>query len=399
MRKKTYYWLILVFIAIGLVVIIDLSIGVFYEKLAPDFGKQNLTMALNEHKGDSLRLAVQPHPYLTYVNTPFYNKNGFRQHNNMGYRNIENTRLSKPSHCFRILVMGGSTTYGDGVDNPGDTWPHILQKMLNDNLGLMNDDLYVEVINAGMPWATSAELLNHYLYKNRNLHADLVVLHTGGNDIQPRAFDNYKPDYSHWRSIQGGGKNGLKPGEAWLVSRSNIVKLLYALWYNNLDYAVSRPYIHTKEYTRLSADEIRENLNKNTNASFTRNVSLLLRNIQNDGAVPVYFQFYASEASVDKNVHGTKRKKWVREQHMVLRKAFYENRDSAFNICSENNIMFLEMSPDNVPEHCMVDICHMNHVGHKIKARFVAEKLMPLLKKHIRNVKCQSDATEVNYTE
>ncbi len=378
-KKKKYFAIILVLIIVALILLIDVFSGFLYQNIAPEFGKKNLELALNEYNGDSCQLSVQPHPYLTYINTPLYCKNGYRQHNSMGYRNAENTTFSKDSACFRVLVMGGSTTYGDGVDNPGKAWPHILQKILNDSIGLINDDCTVEVINAGMPWATSAELLNHYIQKNRYLDANVVILHTGGNDIQPRAFDDYKSDYTHWRSIQCGGKNGLKPGEGWLVKHSNICKLLYSLWYNNMDYAASRPYIHTKEYNKLTTDEIHENVNNSTNESFCNHLRLLLRNIQNDGSVPVYFQFYAAENTLKENRHIQKKQKKTQEQNQVLGIAAYENRDSAFSICRNNGVVFLEMPPGFVPAEHMVDVCHMNQQGQRKKAEFVAKEIMPLL--------------------
>ncbi len=111
----------------------DLLVGIMYEKVAPEFGRKNLAMALNDAKGELL-LPQSPHPYLTYENTPNYYRNGIRQHNNLGFRQKSDINQSKDSLTLRILVLGGSTTYGQGVDDPEDAWPSIMQELLNATL-------------------------------------------------------------------------------------------------------------------------------------------------------------------------------------------------------------------------------------------------------------------------
>ena len=67
------------------------------------------------------------HPYLTYVNKPDTKKQA-RQHNNLGYRNTEDFNFKDSINYYKILCLGGSTTYGQGVSIPKDTWPEIYKK-------------------------------------------------------------------------------------------------------------------------------------------------------------------------------------------------------------------------------------------------------------------------------
>ena len=60
-------------------------------------------------------------PYLGYIPYPQYKSHGVEQHNCDGYRGsrIPLSRNKK----LRVLCLGGSTTYGLGVDSPSQTFP------------------------------------------------------------------------------------------------------------------------------------------------------------------------------------------------------------------------------------------------------------------------------------
>ena len=69
--------------------------------------------------------------------------------NNHGFRGSDIT-LEKPENTYRIFMVGGSTTYGDGIGNAG-TMPFFLQKKFSS----LDLDFDVQVINAGIPRAFS----------------------------------------------------------------------------------------------------------------------------------------------------------------------------------------------------------------------------------------------------
>ncbi len=97
---------------------------------------------------------------------------------------------------IRILCVGGSTTWGDGVPWGYDSYPAQLEKYLN------KKGYSVDIINAGVPYYTSAEVLTSLCFRDIHSEPDLILIHTGGNDIGPLLSPNdYKPDYSHWRQV------------------------------------------------------------------------------------------------------------------------------------------------------------------------------------------------------
>ena len=71
--------------------------------------------------------------------------------NSHGFRGPEISE-DKPSNTFRVFVVGGSTTYGSGV-NDANTITALLQKKFDEK----NQNQTVEVINAGFSAAKSLD--------------------------------------------------------------------------------------------------------------------------------------------------------------------------------------------------------------------------------------------------
>ncbi len=96
--------------------------------------------------------------------------------NKLGFRGDE-VEIPKPIGLFRILCVGGSTT-DEGPTND-ETYPYLLEKYLKQVM----PDFPVEVINAGLPGASSfVHLLRFPDYLA--LQPDLIVIHAGINDLQ-----------------------------------------------------------------------------------------------------------------------------------------------------------------------------------------------------------------------
>lgn len=144
-------------------------------------------------------------PYLGYIPYPGYTKGGILQHNEDGYRGnrIPVSRNKK----LRILCMGGSTTYGFGVDSPSQTFPAQLEILLNDFIPqdsiLSTHYTGAEVLNAGLEAGTSAEELEQYLFKYSYYRPDIVVVNSGVNDAQvaANASEFFQYDYTHYRRL------------------------------------------------------------------------------------------------------------------------------------------------------------------------------------------------------
>ena len=85
----------------------------------------------------------------------------------------------KPKDVFRIVTMGGSNVWGDGIENPQDTFSAHMEKILRDRVGSKK----VEVLNAGVKSFSSLQvlvLLKHYVVK---YHPDMAVFYILRNDL------------------------------------------------------------------------------------------------------------------------------------------------------------------------------------------------------------------------
>ena len=102
--------------------------------------------------------------------------------NSDGFRGIE----LQEEVDYRIFVVGGSTTFGNGATSNDVTIPDLLQKKIFDKFPNKN----IEVINAGIPSAYSYTETN--LIKNKILSYDpnLLIIYDGWNDLE-RNYEVY----------------------------------------------------------------------------------------------------------------------------------------------------------------------------------------------------------------
>lgn len=133
------------------------------------------------------------HRHLGFVLAPGYAK-GANRHNALGLRGDETT-LAKPAGVVRIAMCGGSTTYGEGVDDYRLSAPYLLQQ------GLREDGCAVEVLNAGCPGWTTLETLINFETRLLDMAPDHVVVYHAINDVLPRMVwpqSAYRGDLSGW---------------------------------------------------------------------------------------------------------------------------------------------------------------------------------------------------------
>jgi lysophospholipase L1-like esterase len=133
-----------------------------------------------------------PHHYLNYYPTPGYKK-GLTYHNSLGYRSRE-FNPEKPANTYRVVLLGGSTTYTASVKDNDMTFPYQLERILRSDYGREN----IEVINAGVSGYNSWESLVNLQFRVLDIDPDLVIVYHGTNDVHTRLVspDAYKGDNS-----------------------------------------------------------------------------------------------------------------------------------------------------------------------------------------------------------
>lgn len=152
-------------------------------------------------------------PYLNYTMLP--NVNGM---NAMGFRNPLYD-VPKPPDTFRILTLGGSTTYGYNVEAE-QAYPAQMEAALRDEYGYEN----VEVVNGGIPsYATMNSLVN---LQTRGLEQDpdLVIVYHAINDMMLRwqTADCYRG----MNALRGIGDEGTWSFETPTLSRWALVRYI-----------------------------------------------------------------------------------------------------------------------------------------------------------------------------
>jgi len=378
MKKKKVYVFYILYLVV-LLAIFDFVVGLLYNRIAPSLGQRNIQILLGD-VGEEQALNERPHPYLLWENTPDYiSPDGIKETNNLGYRNKKDFEFTKDANVFRILALGGSTTWGYLLDDPDDTWPSQLEQMLNDALSENSDIDRIEVINGGLNYGTSAELLLHYFFRDRYLEPDIVILHTGGNDAKLLLFHDYDPDYSFFRPGWTADIHELRTGEGFLIRHSNIIKLFYAFWLND---SVALPYINKQSKSfDLRPQYYVQNAKANEPVGFERNLDLLIRNIISDGAQPVLFpyvtvsneQFDALSAESAKRVAFTRK---IREGLVI---ALAKDDEVMGHLSLEYQIPLISLSPEKIPTEYFLDDAHLSKDGEAIKARFVANQICQMV--------------------
>jgi lysophospholipase L1-like esterase len=117
-------------------------------------------------------------PYLNYALNPARDDVNAR-----GYRG-ESVAIPKPEDVFRIVALGGSTTYGHAL-TADEAYPAQLQRILRETYGEG-----VEVVNLGVPGYFSLDSLVNLATRGAALEPDLVIVYDGVNDAALRIFQS-----------------------------------------------------------------------------------------------------------------------------------------------------------------------------------------------------------------
>ncbi len=186
--------------------LIEGAARIYLWHFAPEskFGQYASINQLYRRYGDDFmetgKAKYSPHRYLGYYPTPGY-RQGPNRHNALGFRGDE-IEQPKPAGTYRIVCLGGSTTYSVAVDDYTQSYPYQLQQALHEQ-GYTN----VEVINAGASGYTTWESLINLSFRVLDLDPDMIIVYHGINDVHPRLV--WPP--SAYRSDNSGARTANVP--------------------------------------------------------------------------------------------------------------------------------------------------------------------------------------------
>jgi lysophospholipase L1-like esterase len=137
---------------------------------------------------DPFAISIEPHGRLGYRQRPkstFHYSNGtYATSNALGYRGPV-VSVAKPHGTFRIILLGGSTTHGWGVQD-GQTIDAYMRAFLSERY----PGLVFEVVNLAFDGYDSHQLLERLRTDGLRFAPDLIIVNAGINDVRNARFDH-----------------------------------------------------------------------------------------------------------------------------------------------------------------------------------------------------------------
>ena len=347
--------LLLVIVTLGLVEMI----GRWF--LVPLLARHSSQKALNLQllKPSDLGVAAiyVPHHYYLYETRPSYRSLDTEvRHNSRGCR-AEDVPLEKPETVVRIVAVGGSTTYSTLVRQNQRIYTYVLEALLNDWAKTNNLGRTFEVLNCGVPGATSAENLSRYIFALSEYRPDLLLVQQGINDAVARRFPRMSRDYREYSKTWD--QSHLEPPQ-WFIGR-----LIRAVQ-NKMGRSIWSEGISVLVRHQLPDESPAANYEKNGPQIFESNTRYLVRLAAGDGAVVLLLsEHVVADKSVD----------WRRLPLSRVR-ATVEHNEVLARLAAAEKVLFFDLQrtlcacPEQMP-----DGRHLNEAGEREKARALFDYL------------------------
>lgn len=294
--------------------------------------------------GGSGKLAYRPLPYVNYGLTPNLerkpgSRGQVRSSNALGFRGDE-IESPKPDGRYRVVCLGGSTTYSDLV-NDDETYPVHLERLLAES----RPDLDVEVVNAGVPSYTSAESLANLVFRCLDLEPDAIVLYQAANDLRTRGYANYDDAYFHYRRVWDGSLDDPTISDM-----------------EELRGGINRFIQHDAPQSDVPRDEL---IRRSGTDAYRRNLVSMIGVARIHGVEPVFVTFLA-----DRDNEYT-------DDAMVRGIEGYNRTMTA--VAEEHGVTLIDLASRMPHEGMFGDPVHMNANGTLQKARVIAAGMLEML--------------------
>ncbi len=377
-KPKNKLILINLIVLIGLLLVVELGLHIMF--ISTNNSRILNYASINQLYSNSLSVQYSPHRYLGYYPTPNWIK-GSNVHNSAGFRGEEIAK-PKPKDSYRIVCIGGSTTYTTSVEDYKDSYPFLLQTDLHE-MGFNN----VEVINAGVGnWSTWESLIN-LQFRLLDLEPDLLVVYHSTNDIQSRLVwppETYLSDNSGRRVNSNRGLS--YNWQDLLLEYSNILRIISIKMgvktpntaLEKLDPSPDTYYLpkfiqqlHDKTYpSGIFVDTpVSEMLRVNKPVYFKRNMENII-NVAKSRNIEIVLSTFAHCTLFENEFSNTP--EYV--------KAYLEHNEIIKELAIQNQIAcldFAELFPNQ--KNLFTDGRHVNEKGSRLKANifatFIAEYL------------------------
>jgi len=329
----------------------------FIPLLARYSSQQDLNLQLLKPKDLGVAGIYVPHHYYLYGPRPSYRSLDTElRHNSRGCR-AEDGPLEGPETVVRIVAIGGSTTYSTLVRQNNRIYTYLLETLLNDWAKALNLGRRFEVLNCGVPGATSAENLSRYIFDLSEYRADLLLIQQGINDAVARAFPHLSRDYREYSKTWD--ETYLEPPR-WFIARAIRAvknKVGDSIWNQGINILVRH---------KIPDGSAAENYERNGPQIFEANTRYLVRLAAGDGAAVLLL---TEHLVTDKNVP------WTRLPLGRVR-ATVEHNEVLSRLAASEKVLFFDLQRALCAcRERMPDGRHLNEAGEREKAQAVFEYL------------------------
>lgn len=321
---------------------------------------------------NSSQTLYTPHHYLGYMTTPNYitEKN---IHNSLGFRG-EEFSVEKASNTYRIVTIGGSTTYGTGVEDYRQSYPALLEDYLQ-----AQGYNTVEVINAGVGGYTSYESLMNIQFRVLPLQPDLLIIYQGLNDSHSRLVypvEAYKSDNSGYLTV-----NQQSVELPSIVEYSTALRILGI----NLGWFDSQSSIEFTITTRASTSQVttyRKIIRADRSDSFQLGPYTMMEIL--DENPPIYFEantrsmiLIAKGADIDVLLITPATSDKFEKTYSadkIYQRAYQEHAEIMENLAEEFDVSYLNLMtifPNQVEYY--TDGRHMTAEGNVVRAKLIGD--------------------------
>ncbi|MBI2423885.1 MAG: SGNH/GDSL hydrolase family protein [Candidatus Hydrogenedentes bacterium] len=290
---------------------------------------------------------------------------GITTHNEAGFRTTPFDENLFRDTTFRLLCIGGSTTYGVAVTANETTYPAQLEALLA-RVPLRPPFKHVRALNLGVGGYTTQEMKETLRDWIGKLKPHAVLIHCGVNDVAPRLFSEISCDYSHFRKPLK-----LPRITAWqrplLWSRAATYSAYRLGWIQPLTLQT----LTQKQLPRPAAAAAA--LGKNGPECFRQNVIDMVKMAQDAQAkVLLITEAYLLHPDFEPKDPDAK------ALEALYQKGLDQHSEALRELTAELNCGLADLARDfPLARWLFVDPIHLNKNGNTVKARLIAHALFP----------------------